>query len=250
MHPWLRRLSLPALLLLALAAPPAARAGQPLSENAAIEPVPSPEAVAAACVLAPGPPNTFAWIWETPEELTSVAWKLPLSTCSSCAASGGVLNLTNVRIRLRWFKACSAQAQVSIVGARQGATCLEPDPTNVLCPPATYTISSTINGGVNHTLPLQPACCVTGDAFVMVRFTGLGACAANGFSPGMWAANAACVPCTQFVTATVIHPTSTEWCSAGTTPPANPMWFSVDADCCAATPNLDQSWGGVKTLYR
>lgn len=247
MHRWFRRILPTFLLLLTVAVPPAALASHPVAEDQATDPVPAPEAVAAACVLVPGPPNTFAYIWTPPEELQSVAWKLPIGACTACAASGGVLNVTNARIRMRWLRACSAQAEISIVGAAPGPNCLVPDPTQVLCGPATYTISGVTNGSVNHTLPLPTGCCVAGDAFVLVRFTGLGACASGGVSPGLAAANTTCASCTQFVTATVIHPTSTEWCASGV---ANPMWFSVDTECCAATPSLGHSWGGIKTLYR
>ena len=114
MHRWFRRILPAALLLLTLAAPSAARAGHSVVEDEATGPAPTPETVAAACVLSPGPPNTFAYIWTPPEELKSVAWKLPIASCTACAASGGVLNVTNVRFRMRWFKACSAQAEISI----------------------------------------------------------------------------------------------------------------------------------------
>src|SRR4029078_538791 len=100
--------------------------------------------------------------------------------------------------RLRWFGPCSAQAQVLVVGSRQGATCIEPDTTVVLCPPATYTIGSTVNPVVPYPLAFTPGSCFTGTAFAVVRFTGLGACGTNP-PPGLVASTATCRGCDQFV---------------------------------------------------
>jgi hypothetical protein len=147
---------------------------------------------------------------------------------------------------MRWFRACSASAEVSIVRATQGDSCLVPDPTQILCGPVTQTLVAPGNANVIYTVAVPSGCCVSGDAFLLVRFTGLAGCA-TGTGPGLTAAQAPCVDCEQFVTANNIFPTMTEWCSIGA---SNPMWFSVNADCCSMTPTRERSWGTLKTLYR
>jgi len=235
-----------ALLLLPPFAPGFARAqstaGAPADEAAAQ----APPTVDAACTLTPGGIMTASFIWTPPEALTSFAWKIPASSCTTCQ-SDGALDVNSVTIRMRWLFACSAQAEVSIVRGVQGATCLVPDPTNVVCGPASYTITGTGNATAFHTLPLPEGCCVSGDAFVMLRFTGLGPCASASTSPGLAASTSTCTSCTQFVTASGIFPTTTEWCSIGA---SRMTWLSIDADCCSATPAPEGSWGRIKARYR
>jgi hypothetical protein len=149
---------------------------------------------------------------------------------------------------MRWLKACSAQAEVSIVGGVPGPNCLVPDPSQVLCAPITQTISGTGNLSAFHTVNFPGECCVPATAFVLIRFTGLGQCASGGTSPGLAASTAACVPCTQFVTAANIFPTTTEWCNE--VGAANATWLSLSVDCCPVVPALGRSWGSVKSLYR
>ncbi|NOT34918.1 MAG: hypothetical protein HOP12_12210 [Candidatus Eisenbacteria bacterium] len=242
------RYPLLALLVAAFVACPATLLAAPIAgpeDEIAIEADDAP-VVNATCTLTPGPVNNFSFIWTPPEELKTVAWKVPTANCAACAATGAVTP-TSLRFRMRWLGACSAQVQFSIVGAVQGATCLEPDPTRVLCSPSNFTITGTGSTNVIHTLPIPAGCCITGNAFVLLRFTGLGACASATTGPGLAASTAACVACTQFVTALNIFTTTTEWCSVGA---ANPMWLSLETDCCGATPSLGHSWGTLKTLYR
>lgn len=176
-----------------------------------------------------------------------MAWKIPTSSCTTCP-TGAPLMLKSVRFRMRWPFACSAQARVSIVGAMPGPNCLVPDPANVICAPTTTTISSTAPGvaAVVHTLQFSNPCCVTGDAFLLVEFDGLGLCTGS-VGPGLAASTAACVSCEQFVTANGIFETRTEWCDAGA---GNLTWFSIDADCCQVTNSPGRTWGNLKSLYR
>lgn len=196
----------------------------------------------AACSLAIGTPKTTAFIWTPPEELSAMYWKIP--TCASCGAAG--ITAKSLSFRLRWLGPCSAQATVLVVGAKQGAACVEPDTTVVLCPPATYTISSTVNTIIPYTLAFTPGSCFTGTAFAVVRFKGLGACGTNP-SPGLIASTANCRSCDQFVQAKNVFPDITEWCSIGA---STETWFSIDVDCCTVTPTRSHSWGNMKTRYR
>lgn len=196
-------------------------------------------------MLSAGSLRTISFFFTPPEEMTSMAWKIPTASCATCGSAG--LTLKTVTFRLRWFSVCTAQAQVSVVGAKLGATCLEPDTMNVLCPPMTYSIAGIGNATVLHTLAFAPDCCVSGDAFVLIRFEGLGACAGVNATPGLGVSTAACVPCEQFITATHIYPDITEFCSIGST---QENWVSIDADCCMATPTRPKTWGSLKLLYR
>lgn len=247
--------TVPALLAL-LALAPAARAFS-LSDapDVRVDGTASPAAATATCNFQPGAENTFSYIWTRPEELNLVAWRLP--SCTACGGGGG-LNVTAVTIRVRWPFACSAQATVSIVGATNVNGCLRPDTTQVLCPPRTSTIRSTIQNiaVVTHPLPVTAGCCVSGDAFVVIRFSGFGACPSiDGTSPGLRASTGACAPCQQyFMASNFVLPGLQEWCQ-----PVEPedgagpdflMWMSVDANCCSVTPTTRHSWGRVKTGYR
>lgn len=226
-----------------LASPAAVRAGVATIESD--DPAPPP-AVSGACLLQPGPINSFSFFWTPPEALHTMAWKIPTGSCAACPS--GALNLNAVTFRMRWPIVCSATAEVLIVGAKQGVTCLEPDTTIVLCGPTSQTIAR-VGSGLNvlHTIPIPASCCVSGDAFLLVRFSGLGSCFSGGVGAGLAAAQGPCVPCDQFVSAFGIFETPVDLCS---TDAENPTWFAIDADCCAGTPNLPESWGSVKTLYR
>ena len=247
------RLATMPLLVALLAAPPALAAptAQPAVQVVTDEGwlvSPDSPATPAACTIAAGSVNSFHYFWTPPEELKTFAWRVPTASCGDCPP-GASLNLKSVRFRIRWPFACSAQAQVSIVGAMPGPGCLVPDTNQVICPAATYTIRSTVSGvaAVIHNLQFSSACCVTGDAFLMVRFEGLGLCPGS-VGPGLAASTAPCVSCQQFLTASNIFETLTDQCATGA---ANLTWFSIDADCCQVTPaGPTRSWGGLKSIYR
>jgi hypothetical protein len=221
----------------------ASAAGAPGAGSAA----PSGSSTASpACTLTPGAMQSVSFFWTPPEELTAAAWKISASTCDACAATGG-LTPTSVSFGVRWFRSCSALAQVLIVGARTDGGCPVPDTTKVLCGPATFTISNNRGGIKAHTLQLPGGCCISGDAFLLVRFTGFGGCSAAGLSPGLAASSGPCVACEQYVSAANIYPTLTEWCSVGA---ANSMWFSMETQCCLVTPVKEHSWGRLRVMYR
>jgi hypothetical protein len=221
------------------ASTPTVIAGVPVEESLA------PAQAAAACLLQNGTPITTAIIWTPPEELTSFAWKVPISTCTACGSTP--LTLQTLTFRIRWFNAGAAQTQISIVGAKQGTTCLEPDTTKVLCPGATYSLVATTSGTLAYTLPFTGGCCVTGPAFVFLRFSGLGSGANATTSPGLISSTLACAQCEQFATASIIYPNMVEWCSIGA---SRQSWFSIAADCCTITLTRHGTWGSVKTRYQ
>ena len=237
--------SLPGVLIALGLAAAQASAASPTVEVETSASAPAAPQATSVCTLSAGNARATSFIWTPPEELTSMAWRIPVASCAACAPAP--LLIKSLSFRLRWLFACTAQAQVLIVGAKPGTSCLEPDTTNVLCPAASYPIAGTGNASVGYTLAFIQPTCVSGDAFVLVRFTGLGRCALGGTSPGLAASTAACVPCDQFVTAANIFPNITEWCSIGA---SAETWFSIDADCCTFTPTRPRTWGSIKAHYR
>ncbi len=208
------------------------------------------QSTAGVCILEPAPLDLLNYVLALPDVYTSFAWRIPFSSCTACPAPQ-TLQINSVTIRIRWFSVCSAQAQVSIVGATGPSTCRVPDPTNVRCGPAMYTISGIGQIGATHTLPLPSGCCVSGEAFALVRFTGFDLCAGPTFGPGIYRTTAACVNCDEFISSSVTYPPGTDWCAVFPPPPIlNSLWMQVDADCCIPTGIGSHSWGTIKTLYR
>jgi hypothetical protein len=192
----------------------------------------SGQAATGVCVLEPAARGNISYILSSPDVFRKVAWRIPFASCTACPATQA-LQINSMAFRVRWFGACTATAEVSIVGATGPATCRVPDTTNVLCPPVTHTIVNPSGGvGVIYTLPLSPGCCVTGEAFALVRFSGFENClSGTGAGPGLTGTTALCTNCDQFFTASTNFTSFTDWCSF----PDNSIWIQLDADCCAAT---------------
>jgi hypothetical protein len=185
-------------------------------------------AVTATCTLEPGPIQTsFSYAWTTPDAFTDLAWLAPRASCTACGPSFG-LEIKTVSFGVRWFGACSATAQVTIVGSTGTVGCRVPNPGNVLYGPASFPIVGTGSLGVVHTLTLPSGWCVGPDAFVMVHFVGLGACYPGGSSPGLTRTGTTCVGCKEYISTTVTNPLLTDWCTIAT----NSLWMQVEADCC------------------
>ena len=203
------------------------------------------------CVLEPGPRIPLSYVRQPPGYLTSFAWRLPLSACSACPAPQTLI-VNSVAFSVRWFSVCSAEAEVSIVGATGPTDCRVPEPTNMLCEPAPFPINGNGDESVEYTVPLPGACCVSGEAYAWVRLIGTGDCppgpAPGGeFLPGIGAAEPFCSTCRQYVSWLPESPSLTEWCSSSG---HRMLWMRVDADCCGATDAGHRSWGTLKTLYR
>ncbi len=198
-------------------------------------------ASSAACTWSDGTLSNVSYQVQAPDYLTSFATRLPSGACPTCGA-GQPLEIQSVSFRVRWLAACSAQATVSVVGSTSGPGCTVPDPSVVLAGPVTVPITSASAVGVVYTVPLPAGNCVSGDAFVVVRFTGFDAC-----SQAITGTTTPCVDCQQYYT-TGANPQFSDWCPyVGT---GSPMWLSVDANCCVVTPTQGRSWGGVKIRYR
>lgn len=220
-----------ALLLLASALPaPGAADPSPVLLPDAASPAPDAQVqtTAAACTLEPGPIETSAsYAWTLPDAFSNVAWLVPRASCTACAPGLG-LEIKTVSFRVRWFGACTATAEVSIVGATGSTGCRVPDPNHVLYGPASFQIVGTGSLGIVHTLTLPAAWCVGTEAFVMIHFVGLDACYPSGSSPGLTRTSTTCVSCSEYVSTIVSSPTLADWCTLAT----NSLWMQVEADCC------------------
>jgi len=236
-----------ALGISTLALSPAHVSGIVVIEDGAVSKGGDLAAAAGACVLEPMGPRTNSTIAFGPEEAyTAIATLIDPASCLACPAPAS-LDLNSVKFRLRWWNACSATAEVSVVGVTGAPGCPAPDLGNVLCAPVSYEIAGfSVTGGVEHTLAFPSACCIDGPAFVLVKFTGLLACAGTSTSVGPIVSTLSPLPaCTQYFSTSSSYPTLTD-----VNPSLGlPLWVNVDADCCDPTPTLPGSWGRLKTLY-
>lgn len=204
----------------------------------------APDGADAQCALQPAAPINAVNFISKEGHWQAIAWKLP--SCSACGSSPGLL-VRNVQFRVAWSFECAAEAEISIVGAVGEAGCLRPDSTNVLCPPTTHPIAGGTDEFVSYTLPFPENCCVTQNAFVLIRFS-FEDCL---FWQGIGLAQGTVTPCTQYVQYGSVYPQLTDWCEYGNGCQFPYwLWMQVAADCCGATPAEPRSWGSVKSRYR
>lgn len=240
--------SLSCLLFLSLASACFASGAAPrrLDEGSVVSPPVDRSGTASpACTLEPGPLAAVSVAYEAPDSWKAIATRVHVNSCSACAATGA-LTLTDVSLRIRWVSAGTAQVIVSVIGGTGTGACLVPDETNVLCPPATYPVSSSGAGGIVYTLPFADGCCITSDAFVLVQFVGL-ADPNQPISHGITLSTGPCVACDQYIESQTLYPTFTEVCSTSI---ATPYWISVGANCCTPTPTRRSTWGELKIRSR
>ncbi len=205
----------------------------------------------AACSLAPAPLGVQFFVFVN-DHWTSHYTLLRPSTCLGCPAPQS-LDLRSTTFRVRWGSGSCPTAgfdvELSIVGTTTGGApgCLVPDPTNVLCGPTLHSLTPPVPAAPQIvTLPLPSGCCINQPAFLRVRYlnlTGVPPCVPITNTDGV-----SCDPCEQYYTTLNGAPTPTDPCPQGGS--VQQQWFSVDAECCQATPTLPASWGKLKSLYR
>src|SRR5262245_63183198 len=195
----------------------AASAVQPIEVTDTQQP-PVVQGTTSTCTFEPGPLSPVAYVYGSPLHFTSVAWRIPSgSACTACPAPH-VLDLRTVDVRVRWQnQPCTAEVDLSVVGAKGDPLCLEPDTNVVLCAGETYILQSTGQNYESYTLDFDQGCCVLGEAFVLLRFRGLGDCVnpVNGFTSGLSATTTTCTNCQQFVTIDGLDPGFMDWCVTG-----------------------------------
>lgn len=232
----IRRRSMTLLTLAALAAIATTQAAAAPPPTVIEDPAPGPAVsfdvttgAVFTCTIEPGPISSTSTAFTHPDNFTAIAMRVP--TCATCP-DPQTLDLKTISIRIRWLRECAAQAEVSVVRAVSSGGCLVPDPTQVLCGPVVHAISSPGSVGIIHTLPIPTGCCVSGNAFVLVRFIDTLNCSIVGSSwPFLTRMSDACVNCQAFFTTAVNHPTMTDWCTIAPTG----LWWRLESDCCAAT---------------
>ncbi len=170
---------------------------------------------------------------------------LKYSDCPACGPGG--LLITAAHLILYYQEACSIPVEVSIVPAIQSGGCAVPDVNNTLCGPVPFQLTVSNPGGYDFIMALAQPCCITGDAFLLIRFVDFGTCTTL---PDLVAADVPCNPCVSYN----LNPSFgfVDMC-------ADPFWAQynsgnpnmfVDADCCTTTPTLHGNWGRLKQLYR
>jgi hypothetical protein len=169
------------------------------------------------------------------------------SQCTTCTGPGGVI-LTTANVMLEFRTACALPVTVRIVGATGGAGlggCSVPDLTNVICADMSYLLTPPAPGVYTFQLALPAACCITGDAFLVVEFDANGVgCSTNATRPRLVTADG-CISCQTYN----IYPGGNDDLCDIVGFPGNPV-MNVDADCCGITGSHPHSWGSLKTLYR
>jgi hypothetical protein len=163
---------------------------------------------------------------------------------AACGCPGNSVLLTNIKILLNFRAACAQPVEISVVGAVGDVACWSPDPTNILCPPSNWQLQPPAPGNYIFTMPILSDCCLSGPAFIVVKFGPFGAgCTTSTTWPRLITTNG----CESCVSYNIWPGGFDELCSVGF--PGNPV-ISSDADCCNTTSTRHGTWGGVKILYR
>jgi hypothetical protein len=166
--------------------------------------------------------------------------------CPGCAGEPRLY--TFVHLGLFWVYQCDVPVTISIVGST-GGPCPMPVPSNVLCPPITYTLDSEELGvpyarGVDVTLPLSGNCCLEGDVFLRVEYD-RGTCNFTNF--GFMTEPRGCAPCTQYN----IWPGGFDDLCYVLTPNSFGLLIQkTEVECCGETAAEPATMGRVKTQYR
>lgn len=164
------------------------------------------------------------------------------SDCTFCTGPGGV-EVLSASILLNWRGLCSLPVSVAIVGATGDAGCRRPDPTALICPPTTYNLSAPAAGNYFFNLPLPNGCCISGDAFIEIKFLSLATGCNGSTTIPRLITTASCTPCQQYN----IYPGGNdEWCSVA---PPGDIVITAEVNCCNIVPTLPKSWGQLRIMY-
>ena len=206
----------------------------------------SPSSTHVACTL--GETRPPAWInpgYLAPPDDRYYTF-LRYSDCPGCGPGG--LLITTAHVVLYFEQPCTIPVEVSIVPVlNPGSECPRPDVNTTLCGPVPFTLIVDNIGGYDFILNLGQPCCITGDAFLLIRFPTLGTC---DVLPDLVAADLPCNPCFSYNLNPVFG--FVDMCS-------DPFWTQyqsgnpnmyVDTDCCTITPARPGTWGRLKQLYR
>lgn len=243
LHRHLKAILLTQILITTIVAAPALADGpffRPLESG--IEGLGSSEVQ--ACTITPYTGGGTLRFWGDPDRWNTLYQRVGSTDCADCG--GGSIQLNSVEFVSRSIAdpTCSYRVEVSVVGAIEGA-CPAPDDANVICPPTVVSVTVPFSASAIN-VPLPAGCCVTGDAFVKLRWLDDVTCGGFFVHPALLEAADACAPCEQYFSTLTAYPSVTEMCGVL---PSN-LWLRINADCCEPTPMHERSWGRVKTMYR
>jgi len=192
----------------------------------------------AACEIVPYGGGNFLVFLAGGEAIQDVYFFVNPDSCSTCG--DGMARITSLTYGSRTYtgQPCSFDVEVSVLGATAGP-CPAPDESTVLCSPSVTNVTTPATfGGVAVNLP--PGCCISGDAFIKVRFLGE-TCGDIVPHPIFYTADG-CTPCGEYFTSPTTHPEVTDVCSVFSTN----FWYGVDADCCGPVGTQPSTWGKLK----
>jgi hypothetical protein len=224
-------------------------AGVPPQVQTITDDTPVPvEAVTGVCTVEPAPPGATSYTFGA-GRWRDLVWRIHPGACEACPFPQA-LAMESVAFRVRWLGKCTAQVELTIIGATGPAACPQPDTTNVLCGPTLHPIESDAFAGLKtHTLPILGSCCISQDAFVRIRFVNLLCDDAQVTEFAVNGTTTPCSNCEQYFGTTAFFGGLSDWCAA-LNGGVNSVWTRYTANCCAPVPTVPRSWGQVKTLYR
>ena len=181
-----------------------------------------------SCTLGFSGPRSFVIDYLQPPD-DSYFMALTLSGCSACAARPGVW-ISTVKIALDFRVPCTLPVEVAVVTPVADTACSPPRPPITIGGPWPGNVSATTSGIHDFTLSLGRPVAVTHDAYLQVRFTGIGAgCNTDATRPRL-VTTASCDPCVAWN----YYPADTADMCALLLPGTPVIWATVDS-CVSAS---------------
>ncbi len=181
-----------------------------------------------SCTLGYSGPRSFVIDYLQPPD-DSYFMALQLNGCSACATLPGVW-ISSVKLALEFRVPCSLPVEVTVVTPVADTLCAPPRPPITIGGPWPGTVTATTSGIHDFTLSLGRPVAVTHDAYLQVRFTGIGAgCNTDATRPRL-VTTASCIPCVAWN----YYPADTADMCALLLPGTPVIWATVDS-CVSAS---------------
>jgi len=201
-----------------------------------------------ACALGVTAPlaNAFGYVIPPDDQYYT---RIDPGSCPSC--SNDLYKATVAHVQLYFSTPCEIPVTVALVPAVESEPgCWSPDPLAApLCPPTQYMVGDggTLEQCLDFQLPLDPACCFNGPAFLLVEFDS-GSCPE---AQPMFCGPASCTACTQYNFYPGADLPGDDLCTVLSPYGLAGPRMSADVECCEAPTSITPgSWGLLKTLYR
>lgn len=181
-----------------------------------------------SCTLGYSGPRSFVIDYLQPPD-DSYFMTIQLNGCSACATRPGVW-ISSVKLALDFRVPCSLPVEVAVVTPAADTACAPPRPPITVGGPWPGTVTATTSGVHDFTLSLGRPVAVTHDAYLQVRFTGIGAgCNTDATRPRL-VTTASCIPCVAWN----YYPADTADMCALLLPGTPVIWATVDS-CVSAS---------------